>query len=113
MFLHVGRDTIVRFDEIIGIFDIETATTSKITREYLNVSPQKEIVSVTQELPKSFIVCGCNSRSKRGGLNGKNFDKNNIKVYVSQISSATLKKRLESANSLGDPLFDNNTANDK
>lgn len=109
MFLHIGRDMIVRFDDIVGIFDIETATTSKITREYLNASPKKEIVSVTAELPKSFIVCGSHFGSNHcSGLNSKKYDKNNTKVYVSQISSATLKKRLEAANSPGELLHDNN-----
>ena len=109
MFLHIGRDMIVRFDDIVGIFDIETATTSKITREYLNASPKKKIVSVTDELPKSFVVCGSNHC---GGLNSKKSDKNNTKVYISQISSATLKKRLEAANSKGELLHDNYIADE-
>ena len=98
MFLHIGRDMIVRTSDIIGIFDIETATTSKITRKYLNTSPKKQIISVTNELPKSFIVCV-------EGLNSKNIDKNSTKVYISQISSSTLKKRLE-VRSPGDLLHD-------
>jgi extracellular matrix regulatory protein B len=102
MFLHIGRDMIVRYDDIIGIFDIETASISKITREYLSASPKKKIVSVTDELPKSFIVCS--------GLNAKNNDKNTTKVYISQISSATLKKRLESAKSPGDLLHEKGLA---
>lgn len=102
MFLHLGRNTIVNIKDIIGIFDIETASTSKITCEYLKSSPEKEIISVTDELPKSFIVC-------RGGLNQKNKDNNGIEVYISQISSSTLKKRLESKSS-SDLLRDKNVS---
>lgn len=98
MFLHIGRDMIVRTNDIIGIFDIETASTSKITRKYLSTSPKKQIISVTNELPKSFIVCA-------DGLNTKKTDNNSTKVYISQISSSTLKKRLE-AKSPGDLLHD-------
>lgn len=123
MFLHIGRDRIVRFDDIIGIFDIETATTSKITREYLKASSQKDIVTITQELPKSFIVCDGGSkysknkrhnfcRNNHEGLDLKISDKNNTKVYISQISSSTLKKRLEAANLSESPL-DINVSNDK
>lgn len=103
MFLHIGRDMIVRFDDIIGIFDIETTSISKISRKYLNPSPDKEIVSVTQELPKSFIVC-------RSGLKNKKTDKNKTIVYISQISSATLLKRLGSAQSQSDLLLDKGIA---
>lgn len=106
MFLHIGRDTIVRHSDIIGIFDIETASTSKITREYLNKSADKQIISVTEELPKSFIVCS-------GGLKNKNKDKNKIKVYISQISSATLKKRLETQKSPGEIVNDGGSSEEK
>lgn len=88
MYLHIGRNMIVNIKEIIGIFDIETASTSKIAREYLSPSENKKIISVTQELPKSFIVC-------RNRLNRKDNGNNQILVYISQISSSTLKKRLE------------------
>lgn len=88
MYLHIGRSMIVNTKDIIGIFDIETASTSKIAREYLAPSKNKQIISVTEELPKSFIVCAkC--------LNKTNSDNNDILVYISQISSSTLKKRLE------------------
>lgn len=101
MYLHIGSDVIVRFDDIIGIFDIETASTSKLAKEYLKPSPNKEIISVTNDLPKSFIVC-------RKGLKRNKSDKNTI-VYISQISSSTLKKRLETASStellFKDPLI--------
>jgi len=108
MFLHIGRDMIVGQDDIIGIFDIETTSTSKISREYLSSSPNKEIISVTPELPKSFIICS--SKKTRSGLKSKNFDKNKIKVYVSQISSATLLKRLVNAHSQSDLLLEKGLA---
>jgi extracellular matrix regulatory protein B len=100
MFLHIGRNTIVNVKNIIGIFDIETASTSKITREYLNVSPNKQIINVTEELPKSFIVCNVGLKNK---VSGNNY----VKIYISQISSSTLKKRLEDY-SYGDILHDKN-----
>ena len=35
MFLHLGQDTVIIDDEIIGIFDLDTTTVSKPTRDYL------------------------------------------------------------------------------
>lgn len=80
MFLHLGQDTVVNEKDIIGIFDIENTTISKASRNFLNSSERrKEVINVSYELPKSFVVCS-KGREK-------------IKVYISQISSSTLQKR--------------------
>ena len=82
MFLHLGQDTIITTDEIIGIFDLDTSTNSKRTRDYLAEAELKgDVVTITNELPKTFIVCRCPTR-KSGKI-----------IYLSQISSATLLKR--------------------
>lgn len=79
MYLHLGENTVVRTDRIIGIFDMDTSTISKWTKDYLsNATKNKRVINVSMELPKSFVVCNEN---------------NEIKVYVSQISSQTLMKR--------------------
>ena len=36
MYLHLGHKTVINSKKIIGIFDIDTATVSKRTREFLN-----------------------------------------------------------------------------
>ena len=36
MYLHLGQDTVVKKKDIIGIFDMDTTTVSKISRDYLN-----------------------------------------------------------------------------
>ena len=79
MYLHLGENTVARTDNIIGIFDMDTSTISKWTKDYLsNATKNKRVINVSMELPKSFVVCNEN---------------NEIKVYVSQISSQTLMKR--------------------
>ena len=73
-------DKVINFDDIIGIFDLDTTTVSKNTRNYLAQAEKKGIVeNVCYDLPKSFIVC----RNKKG----------EDKVYIAQISSTTLQKR--------------------
>lgn len=80
MYLHLGQDTVVRMDEIIGIFDIETSTISYLTRDYLaEVQKKGYVVNVSEEMPKSFVPCINRKREK--------------KVYISQISTSTLLKR--------------------
>lgn len=79
MYIHLGQETVVREDEIIGIFDLDSTTISKHSRKFLNVAEKKgEVFNVSYELPKSFILCN---------KKGKNT------VYISQISSQTLQKR--------------------
>ena len=83
MYLHLGQDTVVKTDTVIGIFDLDNATVSKKTRDFLTQAEKDgKVVNVTYELPKSFIVCN---------------DKGKTKVYISQISSVTLLKRFEAA----------------
>ena len=80
MYLHLGQDTVIKTDEVLGIFDLDNATISKYTREYLAQAEKKgRVVNVSMELPKSFVVCSC----PPGG----------VTVYISPISSSTLLKR--------------------
>ncbi len=81
MYLHLGQDVVVKGDEIIGIFDLEKATLSKKTKDFLSGSTKKgEVITVSYEMPKSFVVTA--AKGKTG-------------VYISQISTATLKKRAD------------------
>ncbi len=80
MYLHLGQDTVVKMEEIIGIFDMDNTTISKHTRGFLaDAQKAGRVFNVSPELPKSFIVC----RDKNG----------NETVYISQISAATLRGR--------------------
>ncbi len=79
MYIHLGGDYVVNENNIIGIFDLENTTVSKATRDFLSEEEKKkEVVNVSYELPKSFIITN---------EKGKN------KVYISQISPLTLNKR--------------------
>ncbi len=81
MFLHLGRDVVVPEDSIIVVFDMDTATWSRHTRNYLTAAEKAgKVYVITDELPKSAVVCR---------ENGDHV------VYISQISSKTLLKRLE------------------
>ena len=79
MYIHLGNEMVVNENDIIGIFDLETTTISKHTRKFLEVAEkQKQVINVSYELPKSFIVAD---------------NKGQKKVYISQISTSTLQKR--------------------
>ena len=82
MYLHLGNDVVVQTQNIIAMFDLDACTVSKKTRDFLAAAQkQGEIVTVSYELPKSFVVCR---------ENGKTI------VYISQLSTKTLNKRKNS-----------------
>lgn len=86
MYIHLGQDVVINQKSIIGIFNLETASLSKITKEYLKSAQKKgQVINVSEELPTSFVVC-------------KNKDK--TIVYTAQISSSTLLKRANFINKI-------------
>jgi len=79
MYLHLGGDVCVNIKDIVAIMDMETTSTSKITREFLRIKQKnQEIQSVNDELPKSYVIINENKTTR---------------VYISPISSQTLLKR--------------------
>lgn len=83
MYLHLGKEILVNTKDIIGLFDLDTTTLSKDSRTYLARAEKKgQVVNVSQELPKSFVVTAGTDHS----------------VYISQLSASTLKKTIRSTN---------------
>ena len=83
MYLHAGRDFILNTRDIIGIFDMDNTTSSHLTRRFLAQAEREgRVVDVSGDLPKSFALC----RAREGPA----------VVYLSQLSAATLRGRVES-----------------
>ena len=81
MYLHIGNGVSVKEKDIIGIFDLDTATVSKITKKFVNVKSKEGNLEYTDsDLPRSFVFCS---------ENGK------YKVKLSRISSIGLKQRID------------------
>ena len=82
MYLHVGQDFVLNDREIIGGFDLDTATDAgqkaKITDEFLRkAQEQGAVVDVSGAMPKSFILTDF-----AGGT-----------VYITQLSTAAIRGR--------------------
>lgn len=75
MYLFLGGNTTVKKDAVIGIFDIEECSVSRITADYLNaVQRQGKVVSVSDDMPKAFVVC-------------------TDKTYITNVSNITINRR--------------------
>lgn len=76
IYLHIGNNYSVDVRDIIGIFDMDNTTVTSCTKQLLDKAQKdKKLFLATYELPKTYIIT-----SKR--------------VYLSQLSASTLKKRL-------------------
>lgn len=79
MFIHLGKDIAIPVKKIIAILDLDTTTTSKITKEFLRTAQEEAFIkNISEDIPKSFIITEENKKSK---------------IYLSHISSVTLQKR--------------------
>ncbi len=77
MYLFLGGDVTVRKDDVIGIFDIEECSVSRITADFLNASQkQGRVVSISDDMPKAFVVCS-------------------EKTYITNISNTTINRRCD------------------
>ena len=79
MYLHIGNGQSVKKKDVIGIFDLDTATVTKTGKEFINRLERAGAVEYSDDdLPRSFVLVN---------EDGKN------KVKLSRISSKGLLAR--------------------
>ena len=79
-YLHIGQNVLVPEKRVIGIFDLDNTSQSKITRNFLNrAEAESTVISVSDDIPKSFLVCDHPYHRQI--------------VYISQLNSSTLAHR--------------------
>ena len=82
MYLHVGNNVLLPEKHIIGVFDLEITSQSRLTAEFLRAAERDGIVVDTgSDLPRSFLVCDHPYHRQI--------------VYLSQLNSRTLAGRAE------------------
>lgn len=80
MYLHLGEECIIPYQNLIGIFDLDAVTVTKTGREFLREAERGgRLIAISENLPKSFVVCMEEGRET---------------VYLSPISAATLVRRV-------------------
>ena len=84
MFLHIGNGKSVRKKDIIGIFDLDTATVTKTGKDFINRRQRAGLVEYDDDdLPRSFVLV---EEDKK------------YKVKLSRISSRGLTARIDESN---------------
>ena len=78
MYLNLGADYYVLTEDIVGIFDLDTANTRQDTKEYLKDAENNAmLIYAGYELPKSFVLTADGT------------------VYFSQYSAKVLRIKAE------------------
>ena len=81
MYLHIGNKKSVKDDKIIGIFDLDTATVSNISKDFINRKQKAGLVEYDNaDLPRSFVLYVEDGESR---------------VKLSRISTVGLKLRAD------------------
>lgn len=77
MYVNIGGDKFVFCNDIVGVFDLDNTTTSRITRNFLKKAEKDgKSENASKDIPHSFVVT-------------------NDKVYIAQSASRTVKKRTD------------------
>ena len=74
MYIHIGENKLLRKEDIVFLFDMDSSTVSIHTRNFLNKAQRENrLIALGYDLPKSFIVTREN------------------KVYLSPFNTNTIK----------------------
>ncbi len=81
MYLHLGKDHVVPFQDVVCIFNLETVTVSKRTKALLKrMQDENRIIELYEDLPRSAVLC----ENILGEV-----------LYLSSITPKILQKRAE------------------
>ena len=85
-YLYLGQAVSVADSSILGIFDLDNTSWSFRTRRFLQRAEQEgQLTYVGNDLPRSFLLCQEKGETPR--------------IYLSQVNTATLSRRLEQISS--------------
>ena len=83
MYLYLGQQVMMPWEDIVGIFDLDNTTWSHRTRRLLDRAEEEgRVIFVGEDLPRSFIICETQEGEEV--------------VFLSQFTSATLARRAAS-----------------
>lgn len=99
LYLHAGGNRNIRKDEILGIFDLDHATVSRVTKQFLSCAEKRgEVELISEELPKSFLVTAPSMKAfpsvKAHHKETERKQKTpGQKIWLSQLGTDTLSQR--------------------
>ena len=84
MFITIAPEKIIKTDEIVGIFDLDTASTKTDTKRFLSkCESEGHLIMVGYDIPKSFVLTASGRREH---------------VYMTQLSVSSIEGRWKRKN---------------
>lgn len=81
MYLHLGQDYIVPLQNVVAVFDMDTATTSRRTQKLLSrLQEERRIIELYDDLPRAAVLC----ESALGET-----------LYLTELSPQAMQKRAQ------------------
>lgn len=79
MYIHIGKDLVMKEEDIIGIFNLDYIGNTKEYRNFKsNLEEQKLLKTITPNLGKTFILTESKGKTK---------------AYITNIGASTIGKR--------------------
>lgn len=83
-YINIGGTQIVSKDELLGIFDLDAASTKTDTKRFLSkCESEGHLTSVGFDIPKSFVLCTSGRKEN---------------VYMTQLSTTSIEGRWKRKN---------------
>ena len=94
MYVSIGNGKYLKQSEIVGIFDMDTATICIATRNFLSEAQKRKVVAIVDDdIPKSFVLTAHKRKAKE--------TEKKEKVYLCKLSSGVLFSRSHSTGGIG------------
>lgn len=85
MYLHIGNGKSVKERDVIGVFDMDSATVSSVTKKFINKKQKEGLVEYEDsDIPRAFVLVK---------------EEEKYKIRLSRISTAGLRMRAENKES--------------
>ena len=76
-YVYLGGEAALRTDKIVGLFDLDNASWSYLTRDFLSRAEREgRVKNAAEDIPRSFVLCADDT------------------IILTQPSTSTLAKRL-------------------
>ena len=82
MYIHIGKDLVIRAEDVIGIFNLDYIKNTKEYRSfYANLEEKKQLINIAETQEKTFILVENQGKTKG---------------YLTNIGANTIGKRKKS-----------------
>ena len=80
----LSKEKSLRMRDIVGVFDLDTATVSSVTKSFLSSAEKRSEVVGIENLPKSFILASYVGATASGRLRDRIYLSSRLAGYINK-----------------------------